>query len=206
MPPPGCGPICGTPVPGDEPRSRYLRVLSHSLAESLAGSISWPDLTWRVRLNSMNPGYASDISRGRSDTGHQPARVRRGLMRGRGRDPRDRSGRHHRFEGTRLRGHRLLGAGDRRAAARGPDGAHPRSRWTWFVAAGVAVVPFVGYVLSRGPARDCPATPTTRATGSNRSACPASWRRPSCSSWPRSSSSVAHDGVPAISGYDQLRL
>jgi hypothetical protein len=26
-----------------------------------------------------------------------------------------------------------------------------RSRWTWFVAAGVAAGPFVGYVLSRGP-------------------------------------------------------
>jgi hypothetical protein len=26
-----------------------------------------------------------------------------------------------------------------------------RSRWTWFVAAGVAAGPFVGYALSRGP-------------------------------------------------------
>ncbi len=26
-----------------------------------------------------------------------------------------------------------------------------RSRWTWFVAAGVAAGPFIGYVLSRGP-------------------------------------------------------
>jgi hypothetical protein len=26
-----------------------------------------------------------------------------------------------------------------------------RSRWTWFVAAGVAAAPFLGYVLSRGP-------------------------------------------------------
>lgn len=26
-----------------------------------------------------------------------------------------------------------------------------RSRWTWFVAAGVAAGPFLGYVLSRGP-------------------------------------------------------
>jgi hypothetical protein len=50
----------------------------------------------------------------------------------------------------------------------------------WFLAAGVAVGPFIGYVLSRGPV--CPGTPTTSATGLSRWDWSAWGWKPSCSS------------------------